>query len=109
MIFAVRQPDPNYQLLDRFLITMEQQGIPSIICFNKKDLAEQEELDQMYQIYISCGYQVLLTSAEQEEGISRSVRFWKEKQQWLQDHPVWEIIVDKSLTGRSQHGDRRDQ
>ena len=54
VIFAVRQPDPNYQLLDRFLITMEQQEIPSIICFNKKDLAEQEELDQMYQIYISC-------------------------------------------------------
>ena len=48
VIFAVRQPDPNYQLLDRFLITMEQQEIPSIICFNKKDLAEQEELDQMY-------------------------------------------------------------
>ena len=37
----------------------------------RKDLAEQEELDQMYQIYISCGYQVLLTSAEQEEGISQ--------------------------------------
>ena len=71
VIFAVRQPDPNYQLLDRFLITMEQQEISSIICFNKKDLAEQEELDQMYQIYISCGYQVLLTSAEQEEGISQ--------------------------------------
>ena len=71
VIFAVRQPDPNYQLLDRFLITMEQQEIPSIICFNKKDLAEQEELDQMYQIYSSCGYQVLLTSAEQEKGISR--------------------------------------
>ena len=71
VIFAVRQPDPNYQLLDRFLITMEQQEIPSIICFNKKDLAEQEELDRMYQIYSSCGYQVLLTSAEQEEGISQ--------------------------------------
>ena len=42
VIFAVRQPDPNYQLLDRFLITMEQQGIPSIICFNKKDLADAE-------------------------------------------------------------------
>ena len=90
VIFAVRQPDPNYQLLDRFLITMEQQEIPSIICFNKKDLAEQEELDQMYQIYISCGYQVLLTSG------CRTFRCGK-------------IIVDKSLTGRSQHGDRRDQ
>ena len=59
VIFAVRQPDPNYQLLDRFLITMEQQEIPSIICFNKKDLAEQEELERMYQIYSSCGYQCI--------------------------------------------------
>ena len=71
VIFAVRQPDPNYQLLDRFLITMEQQEIPSIICFNKKDLAQQEELERMYQIYSSCGYQVLLTSAQQEEGIEQ--------------------------------------
>ena len=92
VIFAVRQPDPNYQLLDRFLITMEQQEISSIICFNKKDLAEQEELDQMYQIYISCGYQVLLTLPvpNRRKESARSVRFWKEKQQWLQDHPVWE-------------------
>ena len=79
MIFAVRQPDPNYQLLDRFLITMEQQEIPSIICFNKKDLAEQEELERMYQIYSSCGYQVLLTSAEQEEGISQIRRILEGK------------------------------
>jgi ribosome biogenesis GTPase len=28
VIFAVRQPDPNYVLLDRFLIAMEQQEIP---------------------------------------------------------------------------------
>ena len=79
VIFAVRQPDPNYQLLDRFLITMEQQEIPSIICFNKKDLAEQEELERMYQIYSSCGYQVLLTSAEQEEGISQIRRILEGK------------------------------
>ena len=38
VIFAVRQPDPNYQLLDRFLITMEQQEIPSIICFNNASI-----------------------------------------------------------------------
>ena len=30
VIFAVRQPDPNFGLLDRFLITMEQQDVPVI-------------------------------------------------------------------------------
>ena len=33
VIFAVRQPEPNFGLLDRFLIAMEQQDIPVIICF----------------------------------------------------------------------------
>ncbi|NCB91627.1 MAG: ribosome small subunit-dependent GTPase A [Clostridia bacterium] len=69
VIFAVRQPEPNYALLDRFLITMEQQNVPTIICFNKRDLAEEENLQKMYEIYTSCGYQVLLTSAANEEGI----------------------------------------
>ncbi len=71
VIFAVRQPDPNYVLLDRFLITMEQQDIPVIICFNKSDLAEEKELEQMCRIYGKCGYQILVTSAFQEEGISQ--------------------------------------
>ena len=43
VIFAVRQPDPNYVLLDRFLIAMEQQEIPVIICFNKSDLAKEQD------------------------------------------------------------------
>lgn len=69
VIFAVRQPDPNYVLLDRFLIAMEQQEIPVIICFNKRDLAKQQELEAMCRIYEGCGYHILTTSASCEEGI----------------------------------------
>ncbi|MBS6196601.1 MAG: ribosome small subunit-dependent GTPase A [Clostridiales bacterium] len=69
VIFAVRQPEPNYALLDRFLITMEQQGIPTVICFNKSDLEEDGELQKMHRIYADCGYQVLQTSAFREEGL----------------------------------------
>lgn len=69
VIFAVRQPDPNYVLLDRFLIAMEQQEIPVIICFNKSDLAKEQELEAMCQIYEGCGYHILTTSASCEEGI----------------------------------------
>ena len=35
VIFAMEDPKPNFMLLDRFLIMMEQAGIPAIICFNK--------------------------------------------------------------------------
>ncbi len=69
VIFAVRQPDPSYALLDRFLIAMEQQEIPVVICFNKTDLSTQDEVDKMKKIYQDCGYQVLSTSAELGEGI----------------------------------------
>ena len=65
VIFAVRQPDPNYQLLDRFLITMEQQEIPSIICFNKKDLAADEEWRGLKEVYETCGYPVVFTGISQ--------------------------------------------
>ncbi len=69
VIFAVRQPEPSYALLDRFLIAMEQQNIPVVICFNKVDLSTQQEVDKMKRIYQDCGYQVLATSAENNEGI----------------------------------------
>ena len=32
IVFAMADPDPNLNLLDRFLITMEAQGVPVVIC-----------------------------------------------------------------------------
>ena len=43
VIFAVKEPNPNFMLLDRFLIVMERQDIPAVICFNKEDLGQEEE------------------------------------------------------------------
>lgn len=36
IIFAAAKPQPNFNLLDRFLIMMEYQDVPVTICFNKK-------------------------------------------------------------------------
>ena len=44
VIFAMDDPKPNFMLLDRFLIMMEQAGVPAVVCFNKKDLAEETEI-----------------------------------------------------------------
>ena len=70
VIFAMENPKPNYMLLDRFLIMMEQQGIPAVVCFNKKDLGTEEELDFLYRTYTQCGYRVIPSSALKGEGIS---------------------------------------
>lgn len=69
IVFAVTDPEPNLNLLDRFLVTMEAQDIPVVICFNKKDLATQEEADKLVSIYEAAGYEVHLTNAKSGEGI----------------------------------------
>lgn len=69
VIFAVLRPDPNYNLLDRFLITMEQRKLPVVICFNKKDIATGQELAMLKEAYGGCGYQVLFVSGGMGEGI----------------------------------------
>ncbi|MCL2717588.1 MAG: ribosome small subunit-dependent GTPase A [Lachnospiraceae bacterium] len=69
IIFAIVKPDPNYNLLDRFLVTMEKQEIPCIICFNKKDLATKAEQDELKKGYESCGFNVLFCSAEDGDGL----------------------------------------
>ena len=33
VIFSIVKPQPNFNLLDRFLIMMRQQNVPCIICF----------------------------------------------------------------------------
>ncbi len=69
VIFAVASPKPNLNLLDRFLISMEQQHIPVIICFSKTDLAEDDQLRTLGEIYESCGSHVSFISVAANEGI----------------------------------------
>lgn len=69
VVFAVASPKPNLNLLDRFLISMEQQDIPVVICFNKTDLTNQEELLRLQKIYDRCGSRVRFVSVEQQAGI----------------------------------------
>ena len=69
VVFAVTKPKPHFNLLDRFLIMMESKNIPVILCFNKKDLATDTEIQQLKEIYESCGYQIVFTSATEKENV----------------------------------------
>lgn len=71
VIFAMENPRPSFSLLDRFLIMMERQNIRTVICFNKKELAGEEELELLHRTYSEAGYQVLLVSARREEGMEQ--------------------------------------
>ena len=69
VIFAIVKPNPNYNLLDRFLITMEEQSLPCLICFNKQDIATEEEKQELIEAYGKSGYEVLFVSGKLQEGI----------------------------------------
>lgn len=73
VIFALAAPKPNFNLLDRFLVMMEKQEIPSIILFNKKDLVTEEAMEEVRVRYAGCGYRTEFISAARREGIE-SVR-----------------------------------
>lgn len=73
IIFAIIKPEPNFNLLDRFLIMMEQQNLPCIICFNKSDIASEKEREALRKAYETCGYQVFFISVKENTGL-REVR-----------------------------------
>ena len=52
---------------------------PAVVCFNKKDLAEEKEIRELYDTYAGCGYQVLLSSALKEEGLEEIYKILKGK------------------------------
>lgn len=66
LLFALKSPDPDGTLLDRFLISMSRQNIPVILCFNKQDLAADEEIADWKETYEAAGYRVLVISAHEE-------------------------------------------
>ena len=69
VIFAVESPKPNFMLLDRFLIMMERESVPVIICFNKTDLVGREEIQYLADTYEGCGYRVIFSSADSRAGV----------------------------------------
>lgn len=82
IIFAVSEPEPNFNLLDRFLVSMEKCDVRTVICFNKVDLGEVEadsdktargrqykETLDICRSYSTSGYETLFTSTRSGRGI----------------------------------------
>lgn len=63
VIFAIVKPQPNLNLLDRFLIMMRRQNLPCIICLNKLDIDEMGDSAAYEKIYENSGCRVICASA----------------------------------------------
>lgn len=69
LIFAAASPNPNFNLLDRFLVMMGRQDVPVILCFNKCDLITEEQQQEIVSIYEASGCKILFVSAKKELGL----------------------------------------
>jgi ribosome biogenesis GTPase / thiamine phosphate phosphatase len=81
LVFSLIEPDLNLQLLDKFLVHIEQAGLEAVICFTKKDLLVRQsvsssgpsdsDITNIKAIYERMGYPVLVTSSLTGEGLEQ--------------------------------------
>lgn len=64
IIFSLTKPEPNFNLLDRFLIHMESRNLPCIICLNKEDLTTGNRAEEIAKEYEGSGSRVCILSVK---------------------------------------------
>ncbi|MBO4609793.1 MAG: ribosome small subunit-dependent GTPase A [Lachnospiraceae bacterium] len=79
IIFAVKDPDPSLNLLDRFLINLEKEKLPCVIAFNKEDIDTDSLGSEFVSVYGKAGYDARLISARTGEGFEELERILKGK------------------------------
>lgn len=79
VVFALADPEPNLNLLDRFLVMVERLGIPAAVGFNKMDLSDETIMNRYRLIYEPAGYPILFFSTHEDRGIDAVRHFLKGK------------------------------
>lgn len=69
VVFAIKSPDINFDLLNRFLVLCEFNDIHAVICLNKVDLCSEEEKEIIRKKINDIGYEVLFINAKAANGI----------------------------------------
>jgi len=68
-VFAAAQPEPHWNLLDRYLVTAEAASLPAVVIVTKTDLIQTGTLDAEVDEYRRIGYPVILASAVTGQGL----------------------------------------
>ncbi|WP_433745192.1 ribosome small subunit-dependent GTPase A [Paenibacillus amylolyticus] len=70
LVFSVKEPDMNLNLLDKFLVHIEQAGLDALIVLTKLDLDDpaKDTVAEVKALYEQVGYEVISTSSRTGEG-----------------------------------------
>ncbi len=69
IVFAVKSPNPNLDLLDKFILVCEQNNLDLTICLNKTDLLTEKDKFEIRDLYENIGYKVIMVSTYNNEGL----------------------------------------
>ena len=69
VVFAIKHPDINFDLLNRFLVLCEYNNIKAKVCLNKVDLCTEEEKKEIKDKINDIGYDVFFINAKKKEGL----------------------------------------
>lgn len=79
IVFSLTHPSPSLVLLDKLLLQYTVYGIPSVICFTKEDLAEEEMIRELAEIYAGAGYPLLFICAKTGQGMEELKALLKDR------------------------------
>lgn len=69
VVFAIKNPDIQFDLLNRFLVLCEHNDIEAIVCLNKEDLCSDEEKKEIAESIKAIGYEVIFINAKDGKGL----------------------------------------
>lgn len=69
VVFSVKTPDVNIELLNKFLILCEHNDLKITVCFNKLDLIDEKETVECIEMVKQAGYDVVTLEAKEGIGI----------------------------------------
>jgi len=69
VVFALRNPDINFDMLNKFLVSLEKNHIKPVLVFNKSDLADEEEMTKLRDDFVGTGYEIFFIEAKSGAGL----------------------------------------
>ena len=71
VVFSLKNPDINMDLLNKFLALCEFSKLKTIVCLNKIDLIQEEEYKEIVEYITNLGYEVLYLNAKLGIGLDK--------------------------------------
>lgn len=70
IVSSIKEPDLDFEQLNRYICFAKYHGIKTKLCFNKNDLSEDDSvIEKVFQIYEHLGFEIVFTSALEKLGI----------------------------------------